>query len=217
MPAPYEATGRIRQKARTRAAVVDAARRLLAHGQTPRVEDAAELAGISRTTAYRYFPTQRALFTAAQPDITPDSLLPEDAPTDPLARLEQFMDAFTGYNFEWETQLRTALRFSLEPSGPARGTDHPVLRQGRAVGWIEDALDPLRRLRPELDVHALAVAIRSATGIEALVWLLDVAGQTPDEAAATVKTTARALLDVALSSDADAAGSGRGQPQPRGT
>ena len=39
-----------------------------AEGLTPTVEAAAEAASISRTTAYRYFPSQRALLAAAHPE-----------------------------------------------------------------------------------------------------------------------------------------------------
>lgn len=197
MAVPYEASGRTQQKSRTRQALVEAARELLAQGSTPQVEHAAERAGISRTTAYRYFPNQRALLIAAHPQISPETLLGDDAPEEPHARLDAFMAAFTAYNVEWEPQLRTALRLSLDEP-----RDRPVLRQGRAVGWIEHALEPVRRTRPDVDVHALAVAIRSATGIEALIWLVDVAGQDRQAAAETVRRTARALLTAALAGDA---------------
>lgn len=193
MAMPYESTGRTAQKSRTRVALVAATRELLADGLTPKVEDAAERAGISRTTAYRYFPNQRSLLLAAHPTISPDTLLPAGAPADPAARLEAVMAAFTEYNFTWEPQLRASLRLSLEP-----GTERPVLRQGRAVGWIADALEPLRATHPGLDVHALAVAIRSATGIETLIWLIDVAGHTREQAARVVAATARALLEAAI-------------------
>ncbi|MDG6108609.1 TetR/AcrR family transcriptional regulator [Dactylosporangium aurantiacum] len=193
METPYEATGRTQQKTRTREALVDATRALLAEGSTPQVEDAAERAGVSRTTAYRYFPNQRSLLLAAHPQISPDTLLPADAPREVTARLDAFMAAFTRYNFEWEPQLRTSLRLALERSGA-----QPALRQGRAIGWIEHALEPLRDSHPAVDVHVLAVAIRSATGIESLIWLVDIAGQSRAEAAETVRRTARALLDAAV-------------------
>jgi hypothetical protein len=48
------------------------------------------------------------------------------------------------------------------------------------------------------DVHGLAVAIRCATGIETLIWLVDVAGQTREDAAETVRGTAQALLAAFL-------------------
>jgi len=47
------------------------------------VEQAADRGGISRTTAYRYFPNQRGLLSAVYPDIDASSLLEADAPTDP--------------------------------------------------------------------------------------------------------------------------------------
>ncbi len=198
---PYEASGRSRQKSRTRRALVDACQELLTEGLTPRVEDAAERAGISRTTAYRYFPNQRSLLVAAQPQLQPDSLLGDDAPTEIRSRLDAFMAAFTAYNLEWEPQLRAALRLSLEPAAVQGGdAGRPVLRGGRAIGWIEQALAPLRHSHPHIDVHELAVAIRSATGIESLIWLRDIAGQTPEAAASTVRQTAHALLEAALSS-----------------
>ncbi|MFC4998124.1 TetR/AcrR family transcriptional regulator [Dactylosporangium cerinum] len=197
MSVPYEATGRTQQKSRTREALVDATRALLAEGSTPQVEDAAERAGVSRTTAYRYFPNQRSLLLAAHPQLSPDTLLPPDAPDEPIARLDAFMAAFTRYNFDWEPQLRTSLRLSLAPS-PEQSGARPALRQGRAIGWIEHALEPVARAHPAVDVRRLAVAIRSATGIESLIWLVDIAGQTRVEAAETVRRTARALLDAAL-------------------
>ncbi len=193
MTVPYESIGRIAQKSRTRVALLAAARELLAAGLSPKVEDAAERAGISRTTAYRYFPSQRSLLLAAHPTIAPETLLPVDAPADPKARLDVLMTAFTDYNFTWESQLRTALRLSLEPAA-----DQPALRQGHAIGWIAEALTPLRETHPRIDIQRLATAIRSATGIEALIWLIDIAGYTREQAAATVKTTAQALLDAAL-------------------
>jgi hypothetical protein len=103
------------------------------------------------------------------------------------------MTAFAHYNFTWERQLRTSLRLSLEPAA-----GQPVLRKGRAIGWLEEALTPLQKSHPHVDRQRLATAIRSATGIETLIWLIDIAGYTRDQATDTVKTTAQALLDAAL-------------------
>lgn len=200
MAVPYERSGRTRQKARTRQALVDATRQLLAQGTTPTVEEAAAAAQISRTTAYRYFPSQRALLTAAHPEIREQTLLPPDAPDDPWQRLDLVMREFTRITVEWEPQLRTSLRLALETG------DQPVLRQGRAIGWIEDALEPLR---DRLDIRHLAIAIRAATGIEALVWLTDIAGLDREQAVATMTWSARALLDAAVK-DAAATGAAAG-------
>jgi hypothetical protein len=47
-------------------------------------------------------------------------------------------------------------------------------------------------------VHRLALAIRSATGIEALIWLTDVAGLTRSEATKLMRWSAQGLLRSAL-------------------
>ena len=194
MSVPYELGGRRLQKARTRDALVAATRDLLARGTEPTVADVAAAAGISRTTAYRYFPDQRALLLGAHPETLEQSLLPADAPDDPQVRLDLVMQAFSRTTLEWEPQLRAALRLSLEPH-----TEQPLLRRGRAIGWIEDALAPLRTARPEVDVHRLAIAIRSATGIEALVWLTDIAGLSRPDAVELMNWSAQALLAAASS------------------
>ncbi|WP_433678102.1 TetR/AcrR family transcriptional regulator [Nocardia sp. CA-119907] len=194
MAIPYERSGRRSQKARTRAALVTATRALLAQGAIPTVEDAAQAADISRTTAYRYFPNQRALLAAVRPEIEQHSLLPDPAPTDPRMRLELVMRECVRITQEWEPELRASLRLSLEPGA---GEPSP-LRRGRAIGWIEDALAPLRESRPHIDVHRLAIAIRSATGIESFIWLVDVAELIRTDAAETLCRTAQALLAQAL-------------------
>ncbi|WP_433300025.1 TetR/AcrR family transcriptional regulator [Actinoplanes sp. CA-030573] len=196
MPVPYEATGRRDQKARTREALVAATRRLLADGVSPTVEQAAAEARISRTTAYRYFPSQRALLLAAHPEISQRTLLPADAPpADVATRLDLVLREFARINVDWEPQLRTSLRLSLEP-----GAEQPVLRQGRAIDWIEDALSPLRESHPFLDVRRLAIAIRATTGIESLIWLTDIAGLSRREAAELMRTSAQAILAAAVNS-----------------
>jgi AcrR family transcriptional regulator len=204
---PYESSGREEQKARTREALVTATRRLLADGRDPTVDDVAAAAGISRATAFRYFPSRRALVAAAHPQIDEVSLLPDDAPDEPHARLDLTMDGLLRITLGWEPQLRASLRVSLEA-----GAELPLLRQGRAIGWIEDALEPLRRTHPHLDRRRLAVAIRSATGIEALVWLTDVGGLSRDEAAGILRWSAHAQLATALAGDAPPDGRRRADP-----
>jgi hypothetical protein len=192
---PYEARGRAGQKGRTRSALISSTRALIAQGVTPSVEAAAAAAFISRTTAYRYFSTQRALLIAAHPEMDTTSMLPPNPPQDPESRLDAVLKEFHRMILETEPQQRTALRLSLEPG--SQPGEHP-LRQGRAVGWIAEALSPLQTLLPEGDFMRLVLAIRSATGIEALVWLTDVAGLSREEATALTRDSAQALLRAAL-------------------
>jgi AcrR family transcriptional regulator len=192
MSIPYEQTGRTNQKARTRAALLEATRELLAEGVSPTVEQAADRASISRTTAYRYFANQRALLTAVYPEIAERSLLGADASNDPAVRLDLVLERFTRHLLEHEPALRAQLRLSLEPR-PAKPDQLPF-RKGRAIGWIEDALAPLRDRMSAAELRRLVLAIRATTGIEALVWLIDVAGLPREEAAELMRSSARALL-----------------------
>jgi len=196
MSTPYELVGRTQQKSRTRAALVAAARTLVARGLNPTVEDAAAAAGISRTTAYRYFPNQRALLVAAHPETEAASLLPVDVGDDPEARLDAVVEAFTQLIADSEPQQRTMLRLSLEANAPRR--EPGLLRQGRAIGWITEALAPLRGQLPDADLDRLVLAIRSAIGIEARVWLTDVAGLSPVDATELMRWSAKALYGATV-------------------
>jgi AcrR family transcriptional regulator len=204
MSISYEETGRTKQKARTRKALVEAARELLSKGFSPAVEAAADIADVSRATAYRYFPNQRALLAAAAPVIEADSLLGPDPPEDVEERLELVARALSDQIVANEPALRTMLRLSLErePPEPKR----LVLRRGRAIGWIEDALAPLKGQLAEDELNRLAVAIRAAVGIEPFVWLTDIAGLSREEAVNLMCRSARALLRDALAGLDDSAG-----------
>ena len=196
MSIPYELRGRTRQKQRTRGALIEAARELVTQGLTPTVDEAATKASVSRTTAYRYFPNQRALLVAAHPEIDARSLLPDPAPTDVAGRLDAVVTAFLHLIVDTEAQQRTMLRLSLDTDPGHRG--ELPLRKGRAIGWIGEALSPLRGLMSERDRRRLIFAIRSAAGIEALVWLTDIAGLSRKEAVELMRWSTSALLRSAL-------------------
>ncbi|WP_448811327.1 TetR/AcrR family transcriptional regulator [Agromyces bauzanensis] len=196
----YEQSGRTRQKQRTRDALIAAARELIARqGAAPTVEEAAAAADVSRTTAYRYFPSQRDLLVAAHPEVEAESMLPDDVGDDPEARLVAAVRAFLAMILETEAQQRTMLRLSLDP---VTQPDRTPLRKGRAIGWFEEALEPARDRLTDEGAHRLAIAIRSAVGIESLVWLVDVAGLSREDAAQLMETNARALVRSALAADA---------------
>src|SRR5687767_4262667 len=105
MSIPYMATGRIRQKGRTHAAMLAATRELLGEGVTPTVEQAADRAGVSRTTAYRYFTNQRELLVACYPKLDAPSLLDADAPADPVLRLDLVTDQISRSLIDHEPEL----------------------------------------------------------------------------------------------------------------
>ena len=195
MSSGYEQTGRTNQKRRTRAALMSATRELLAAGESPTVEQAADRAAVSRTTAYRYFTNQRELIVAVYPQLEAPSLLDGDPSGDPLARLDVALEHLTGQLLTYEHELRAQLRLSLEAGHDA--ADLP-LRQGRAIAWFEDALAPARDRLTAKEIHRLALAIRSACGIEALVWLTDVGGLSRDAAVELMRDSAHTLAAAAL-------------------
>ena len=201
MSISYENTGRTRQKARTRSALVDATRAILAEGELPSVEQAADRAGISRTTAYRYFTNRRALLVATYPELDALSLLGDAPPSDALERLELVTQRFTSQLIAHEPELRAQLRMSLDPAPPT--SDALPLRQGRAIGWIQEALEPLRERIPEYKLRNLTLAIRATLGIEALVWLTDIAGLSREDATALMRASARTLAESAIAESGD--------------
>jgi AcrR family transcriptional regulator len=192
----YESTGRTAQKMRTRKALVDAARTLIISGFIPTVEDAAAAASISRTTAYRYFPNQQDLLVAAYPDIELQSLLGEYPPDDVEARLDTVVSKYLGNTIDNEAALRATLRLSLDIHGDYR--DKLLLRQGRVITWLKNALEPVHEELSEQAFDRLVYAIRAAAGIESLIWLRDIAGLSADEAKDIMLWSARALLRSAL-------------------
>jgi AcrR family transcriptional regulator len=165
-------------------------------GVTPTVEEAADAASISRTTAYRYFPNQRDLLVAAYPDIELPSLLGDNPPDTVEARLDAVVGEYLRQTIGNEAALRAALRMSLAPDESHREKLH--LRQGRVIAWLKDALEPLHGRLPEQAVERLVYAIRAAAGIEALVWLCDIAGLSRDEAKDVMMWSSRALLRSTL-------------------
>jgi AcrR family transcriptional regulator len=201
MPVPYEETGRVNQKIRTRDALIAATRELLAQGVTPTMEGAAVAAAISRTTAYRYFPNLRALLVAAYPHIERRSLLGPEPPQDPAARLAIVAEDQTLRVLEYEAEMRAVLRLSLEADS-AGGPKLPMNR-GLRIGWVEEALTPLRGRIPEDELRRLIFGIGATLGIEAFVWLTDIAQLSRDDAVAVMRANANGLLHAAIA-EADA-------------
>ncbi|MCW2523223.1 MAG: regulatory protein TetR, partial [Frankiales bacterium] len=83
-------TGRANQKARTRAAIVQACRQLIDSGDSVTMPEVARLALVSEPTAYRYFPDLYSLLTTALAGMWPvpaDALAPVADSTDPVERV----------------------------------------------------------------------------------------------------------------------------------
>lgn len=136
------------------------------------------------------------------------SLLPENPPDDPSERLALVVSQIIDTVIAAENRYRTMLRLSLEDK-PHR--ESLVLRQGRAIAWIEEALAPIRTTVSRSAFRRLALAVRASIGIEALVWLTDIAGLSREDARENMAWSAQALLAATLAEANDSKRQGKGR------
>ncbi len=201
----WEEEGRINQKRRTRAAVLEAAKQLLREGQMPSVAEAADVACVSRATAYRYFPTQEyllieAALESAKTDI--NHLLERSAPSDdPAVRLDTLVQTLQQVTLEHEAAFRTLLQLSLEAHATGRQKREATeerLRGGRRIAWIEEALAPLGNSfdNDPVTFRRMVAALSLCMGIEALIVLQDVCGLEAAEAVEVSRWAAHVLLEA---------------------
>jgi AcrR family transcriptional regulator len=211
---------RANQKARTRAAIVAAARELYRQGTALTVEQAADQARVSRATAYRYFPTKEALLVEVS-DITPDlapveALLANSATSDVETRLLLVLDTFDRIVLADEEHVRTATRVYLDTwlRSHRNGDDAPVVREGRRMRWLETVLAPLDDLPPERK-RLLQAALALTLGGEAIITMKDVARLDNEETLAVLRWAATALLRAGLGETPAPVTTSRGQLSER--
>lgn len=195
---PTKATGgRVNQKARTREALVDAAIALVSEGKEFSVPDVADLARVSRTTAYNYFPTVESLYRqavltfVARQDLGFYQLF--ERSRDVEARVTSVVEMSDASVNAHEPQYRGLLGVSLE----SHDDDLPR-RPAYRPKWLSDALEPVREQLDPSVFERLVSALSLTVGIEAHVTLRDVCGLTAAQARRTKVWAAQALLAAAL-------------------
>lgn len=195
-------TGRVNQKRRTRAAVVAAAKDLLHQGITPTVAQAAEAALVSRTTAYRYFPTQESLLVELSVNLDVDDIEALVAePVDRATARERVLELLARLNrhvHAEEAQYRTAMRLYQDQwlDAVAKGEDTPIVREGRRCRWLAQSLAPVRADVSPAELDRLIAGLSLMGGAEAMVVLRDVCQLDADAAVAVTDWAARILLDA---------------------
>jgi len=176
----------------------EAGRELLRTGRPLTVPAAAKLAGVSRATAYRYFPNNDAVVLHASMSLADDPLTDLDwapptatSPSELGARAAELVRVTAGWAFDHETELRTMLRLSLGPEWqnvlPRRG----LTNRGR---WIAALLDGLPSEVQPAARERLAVALIPLFGSDAVVWTTDMAHLTRDQAVEVLVWMAQALI-----------------------
>jgi AcrR family transcriptional regulator len=193
---------RVNQKRRTRAALVEAAQRLLERGQTPTVADVADEALVSRATAYRYFPSHEHLLLEVVLERSIDEInRTVDAAAgsgDAAARLRGLVSAIQDEIAANETGFRSLVQLSIAQS-PSAQPRVASIRGERRLHWIEQALEPIAGELDQGSRRRLANALALCVGAEAFVVLHDLCGLEPAEAEETLRWAALAMLASATS------------------
>ena len=175
---------------------MDIAVELIKAGRRPSVSTVANQAGVSRATAYRYFPSQDLMLSEAM--IRAAAGTTADPPpsgstiaADPAEMAAAITRQAGQFSLNHEERLRTALRLSLDPQSGYQ-------RPGRRGRWIEDILaaagdrlDPPARAR-------LRAALHLVLGIDPIIQLTDIAGLDRAEALDVLEWSAATLVQAAL-------------------
>lgn len=197
MVAPRE---RQTQKTRTREALLDGARALMLEGAMVTVTAAAERAGISKATAYRYFsdPAVMAAEAGLAVEVKPYEEVVAGARTTP-----ERIRAISLYFFDLAVTHEAAFRQFLARSQDAwahDAADRTERRGARRVAMFEAALDAAGDRLGMDRRKRLVNALSAATGTEAMVALFDVTGTGPEAARQAVLDITDALIAANLPS-----------------
>ena len=191
---------RSNQKQRTRQALVDAAKTLVANGRPLTIADVAEAAQVSVATAYRYFSNPNDLVLEAATPRVPQIMA--DLPDDPAGRIDEVVRRIAEIQFGDEALWRAMLRADLERWAGQQAVLDPEARVptrgSNRLDMVQEALAPLaEKLPPQLH-RRLIMATMLVCGMEALVAARDACGLEPDEASQVMRWAAQALLQAAL-------------------
>jgi len=180
----------------------EAARELLRTGGPLTVQAAAELAGVSRATAYRYFPNNDSVVLHASMSLADDPLEDTDwappaaaSPDELGARAADLVRATAAWAFDHETELRTMLRLSLAPERQDQEPRRGLTNRGR---WISALLEGLPSDVPPAARDRLAAALVPLFGSDAVVWTTDMAQLPRDKAIELLAWMAQALIAATL-------------------
>jgi AcrR family transcriptional regulator len=182
---------------------MDGARKLLREGRIPSVADAAEVARVSRATAYRYFPTQSALIQeAVNTDLarTWESGKPHAELASFADRVECAVTEMLTLTHENDTILRGVLLLSLQQWATIHAgeklEEEPIKRGTGRIPAIKAALAPYQdTLSPEA-LRRLTIGLSLIVGAESLVVLRDIWNLDETEAKEVARWIARTLAQA---------------------
>jgi AcrR family transcriptional regulator len=187
-------------RARTQRKLLASAMQLVRRGRTPSVAEVALTAGVSRATAYRYFPNRSTVIAA----VVAESLGPVRSyvprASDGRQRVrELFSQTFPRFK-EFEPHMRAALQLSLEHESLERVglLEEERYRRGFRRGLLKRAATPLRDKLGRRRYDQLLKALSIVYGIEPYVVLKDIWGSRDREVEEIARWMVDALIDAAL-------------------
>ncbi|MFJ9626086.1 TetR/AcrR family transcriptional regulator [Streptomyces sp. NPDC101175] len=181
---------------RTRSAIVTAARDLADTGAEITMPTVAAHARVSEATAYRYFPDLLTLLRAAV--MTEDLVAVLRSATrgdDPVERIGQAAEILGRAVLRRQGAVRAVVASTI--AKPSTSKDRPAHR----FGLIEHALAPWAEScgsEHRADVEQLVRGLALVVSAESLFALTDLCGLTPDDAIASLVTTARQMTAAAV-------------------
>ena len=174
--------------------------RLVRRGPIPSVAEVAQSAGVSRATAYRYFPSRSKLVSAVIAEALGPVRRAVPQHGDAKQRLHDLLDRTYSRFAEYEPHMRAALQLALEhQSLEAAGLlEEEPFRRGQRTEILATTLKPLKpRLKPRT-YQRLLKALAVVYGIEPMIILKDICGASDRETEAVVRWMMDALVDAAL-------------------
>jgi AcrR family transcriptional regulator len=187
-------------RGRTFKRLLDEAVVLVRRGRIPSVAEVAQSAGVSRATAYRYFPSRSKLVSA----VIAEALAPVQRAVpqtgDAKQRLHELLDRTYSRFAEYEPHMRAALQLALEHQSleTAGLLEEEPFRRGQRTEILATTMAPLKpKLKPAA-YQRLLKALAVVYGIEPMVILKDICGASDRETEAVVRWMMDALVDAAL-------------------
>lgn len=165
-------------------------------GKEPSIDEVAEVAMVSRATAYRYFPNHQTLIMEAMLDAKfadAEEVLRDADPQDAAERAARVNKYLFDLD-ELEVPLRLFLSASL--SDWVKSDGKADVRSGRRVPMLELALEPIREQLDEDSYKKLLHALTAMVGIEAYVALRDVAKLSPEESKEVMGWAVKVLVNA---------------------
>jgi AcrR family transcriptional regulator len=180
--------------------LLDEAVRLVRRGRIPSVAEVAQSAGVSRATAYRYFPSRSKLVSAVIAEALAPVRRAVPQQGDPKQRLHELLDRTYSRFHDFEPHMRAALQLALEhQSLEAAGLlEEEPFRRGQRTEILATTIAPLKKRLSKKTYDRLLRALAVVYGIEPMVILKDICGAGDRETEAVVRWMMDALVDAAL-------------------